>query len=519
MPMPDSSAPPRSLDAWLERLDGAQLPVSARQREQLRRELQRADRPLHTIAQRLQTCPALTLALLREANRHGTGPLGGTTEHLESALVRLGVNRAEAILLGLPERSASTLPPALIQLLQISQHAQHQAAGLFASRMARLEGEILCASQLFLAPLWALTQAFPDLLQRWEARVLGEHQPARAVEQDLFGVPLVELSLALARRWRLPEAVILGYQALCRERDTLIQCLRLARRPGANPLQHLQDDNPELLRWLTRPTLSALLANALALAAQHAWDDARSLRWQRLTALYLDLPLERLQTRVHCLAVDSARLLPAGPAWHPALALLWPTGSRRPPAAEPPSLLSSFFRPEEWRRLCERFSQQPSAFLNLPHLLASAAQVLELCGLQRFALLFSDRQGQLIALHQHGLPPRTPRLQADPGRWPLLPQLVAQSVLVHVSPQRNAGLCRKLPPDIREQFDERHMIMRGFDLGGRNSLVLFGDQHGMPFSDRQLELLEKTARVIERGTLTFGRRAMQASVADSPSPS
>lgn len=516
MPIPDSSAPPRSLDAWLERLDDAQLPVSGRQRQQLRRELQRADCPLPIIAQRLQTCPALALALLREANRHGSGPLGGNSEHLESALVRLGLDRAEAILLALPERSARTLPPALIQLLHISQHAQHQAAGLFANRMARLEGEILCASQLFLAPFWALTQAFPDLLQRWEARVVGEHQPARAVEQDLFGVSLVELGLALARRWRLPEAVILGYQTLCRERTMLIQCLRLARRPGTNPLQRLQDDNPELLRWLTRPVLSTLLANALVLAAQHAWDDARSLRWQRLTALYLDQPLEHLQTHIHCLAVESARLLPTGPAWHPAQALLWPAGSRRPPAVEPPSLLSSFFRPQEWRRLCERFGQEPSAFLNLPHLLASAAQVLELCGLQRFALLFSDRQGQLIALHQHGLPPRTPRLQADPGRWALLAQLIAQPVLVHVSPQRNTGLCRRLPPDIREHFDERHMVMRGFDLGGRNSLVLFGDQHGMPFSDRQLELLEKTARVIERGMLTFGRRAVQASITDKP---
>lgn len=516
MPMPDPSAPPRSLDAWLERLDATSLPISDRQREQLHRELRRGDRPLRIIAQRLQTCPALTLALLREANRHAPGPLGSDSEHLESALVRLGLSRAATILQELPERNATTLPPALIQLLLISQHAQHQAAGLFATRMARLEGEILCASLLFLAPFWALAQAFPDLLQRWEARVIGEHQPARTVEQDLFGVPLVELGLALARRWRLPEAVILGYQALGQERDALIRCLRLARRPGTHPLQRLQDEDSEQLRWLTRPSHSALFANALALAAHSAWDDARSLRWQRLTALYLDLPLARVQTQTHGLAADSARLLPAGPAWHPAQALLWPAGCRRPPPPEPPSLLSSFFRPEQWSRLCERFSQQPSAFANLPHLLASAAQALELCGLQRFALLCTDRQGQLIALHQQGLPPRTPRLKADPGHWPLLPQLIAQSVLVHVSPQRNAGLCRKLPPAIREQFDGRHMVMRGFDLGGRNGLVLFGDQHGMPFSDRQLELLEKTARVIERGTLAFGRRGAPATAAAVP---
>ncbi|HLT03912.1 MAG TPA: HDOD domain-containing protein [Pseudomonas sp.] len=514
MPMPDPSTPPRSLNGWLERLDGVNLPLSRRQREQLCHELRHGERPLRVIAPRLQTSPAVTLALLREANRQSPGPLGGAVEHVEGALVRLGLERAEAILRDLPERSAATLPPSLIQLLVISQHAQHQAAGLFASRMARLENEIHCASLLFLAPLWALAQAYPDLPLRWAARVLGERQPAQLVERDLLGVSLPELCLALARRWRLPEGVTFSYQLLHRERDNLIRCMRLARRPGARPLQRLQDEDPELLRWLTRPANSALLANALALTAHFSWDDARALRWQRLSALYLEQPLDRLQARLHSLAADSARLLPNGPAWHPAQALLWPAGSRRPPAPEPPSLLSSFFRPEEWRRLCDRFTQQPSAFANLPHLLASAAQALALCGLQRFVLMFSDRQGQLIALHQQGLAPRTPRLKADPGHWPLLPQLVAQPVLVHVSPQRNPGLGQRLPPAIREQFDDRHLVMRGFNLGGRNSLVLIGDQHGMPFSDRQLELLEKTARVIERGTLAFGKRPADTATPD-----
>lgn len=510
MPMPDPSALPRSLDAWLVRLDGAALPLSNRQREQLCQDLRHGTRSLSWIAARVQSSPAATLALLREANRQPAGPLGGTVEHVEGALIRLGLARAEALVQALPERSATTLPAPLLQVLVISQHAQHQAAGLFASRMARMQNEILCASLLFLAPLWALAQACPDLLQRWAARVIGERQPARAVEQELFGVPLHTLCLALAQRWRLPEGVVLGYQALGRDSDSLIRCLRLARRPGHRPLQRLQDDAPELLRWLTRPTNSALFANALAWSAQNSWDDARCLRWQRLTALYLNEPLDQLQRRIHALSVDSARLLPAGPAWHPAQALLWPAGTRMPPAPEPPSRLSSFFRPEEWRRLCNHFSQQPSAFANLPHLLASAAELLTLCGLQRFALMFTDRQGQLIALHQQGLPAGTPRLTADPGRWPLLPQLVTQSVLVPVSPQRNPGLSKKLPPAIRERFDERHLVMRGFALGGRNSLVLIGDQQGMPFSDRQLELLEKTARVIERGLLAFASRTAQA---------
>lgn len=312
MPIPDTSAPPRTLDAWLHCLDATCPPISERQREQLRQELQRSDRPLWAIAQRLQSSPAFTLALLREANRQPPGPLGGPVEHIESALTRLGLDRAEVILKALPQRSASTLPASLVQLLLISQHAQHQAAGLFATRMPRLANEIHCASLLFLAPFWAIAQAFPDLPQRWAARVVGERQAAHVVERDLFGVPLLDLALALARRWRLPEGVILGYQALRHEREPLIRCLRLARRPGVKPLERLQETDPQLLRWLTRPTQSALLVNALVVSAHHAWDDRRSLRWQRITALYLGTPLDRLQRKF----TNWQRTAPA--CWQPA---------------------------------------------------------------------------------------------------------------------------------------------------------------------------------------------------------
>src|SRR5690606_40268289 len=107
MPMPDPSTPPRSLNGWLERLDGVNLPLSRRQREQLCHELRHGERPLRVIPPRLQTSPAVTLALLREANRQWPGPPGGAVEHVEAAPVRLGLDRAQARLRVLPERPAA----------------------------------------------------------------------------------------------------------------------------------------------------------------------------------------------------------------------------------------------------------------------------------------------------------------------------------------------------------------------------------------------------------------------------
>ncbi|MCP5854335.1 hypothetical protein NL323_30815, partial [Klebsiella pneumoniae] len=54
----------------------------------------------------------------------------------------------------------------------------------------------------------------------------------------------------------------------------------------------------------SRETL--LLANNLALAAQVGWDNPHLLRWQLLTALYLQTTLEDVQQQVHQQAAASA---------------------------------------------------------------------------------------------------------------------------------------------------------------------------------------------------------------------
>jgi hypothetical protein len=508
-PLPDSTLPPQSLDAWIKHLDGVALPITPQIRRDLLLALHRPNSSLREIAQAMLSSPALVLALLRAANRRPTSSLAEPADSLETALARLGLRRAEALLLELPVLRAEHTPLPLRQLQLISQHARQQASGLFVPALPHLSQEVQWNSLLFLAPFWTLAMAQPDLLLRWAARVFGERRPARQVELELFGVPLVTLGQALVRHWRLSSWIAQGYQTLDEECALLIHALRLARAPVQQPQQAL-DATPPLRHWLNRPANSVLFSNALALAAHQAWDDHHSLRWQRLSGLFLQLPLEQVQQHSHRQAVISARQLQTESLqtlWHPAQALVWPPGCRRRPAAESAAKLSSFFQREDWQRACGQLLQQPSPCANLPQLVNGAANALHTCGLRRSALLVADRQGQLIAQHQAGLAPNSPRLKLDPGRSALLNHLIERPQLLHISPENFGQYAAQLPPLLLLNFPDRHLLLGTFGLNGRGVLLLVADQHGVPFSATQLRLIEKTTRCVERALLTFSQRA------------
>lgn len=226
--MPKPTPYPRTLRDWLKQLDSQLLPASIDSQQTLRRALADSNRSMRELADLLQGCPALALSVLREANRKSNG-LSEQTESLEAAISRLGIKRTEDLLNALPALPEQELPKALRQIQLISQHASHQASGLFASRLARLWQEVHWGSLLFLAPIWTLLAAHPELFEAWEQRVLVKGEAASKVEQELLGVPLLQLCLALSKQWHLPEWIVQGYRLLVSERRLLVKALHIAR--------------------------------------------------------------------------------------------------------------------------------------------------------------------------------------------------------------------------------------------------------------------------------------------------
>lgn len=492
--MPSPEIVPRTLDAWLCELDHVRLPISRGEQLALQRVLMNDHLSLRDVAIRLQQSPTFALALVREATQ---GRLESVTT-IEAALRRLGLGRALTLLQNLDVRPEEEISTALRQVQLVSLHALQQAEGLFGTRLARLAGDIQLASLLFLAPLWPIAEAFAPQLQEWEQRVLRGRESAAKVEQALFGTDLRNLCQALAEHWRLPEWIELGYRLLGSDRRRLVQALHIAH-DNLHPLhqQQMLDDNQPLRRWLTQPANTILLANGIAVAGHSDWQDVHSLRWQRLTGLYLNLPLDAVQSLVHQQAAASARQHAQPGLWHPAQMLVW-TDPDAPNAADPADVGVPASQALSWQQHCERL-RQPAQFSNAVQLLDCARDALVACGVRRLLLLVANREhSQLLMQQSHGLTPSPHQTRISCQNHEILRRLLQKPSRLKLDAESYERLAGHLPEALTRLFDQPPLLLQSLASGDRVRLILVAE---WPIQSSNLETeaaLTQALRDIER---------------------
>jgi HD-like signal output (HDOD) protein len=499
---------PTTLEGWVKLLDGVHLPVPQDSHDRVCRAIADNRSSLRDIAELMQDSPALALSVIREANRYTHGSMTEPAENLEIAINRLGLKRTEELLARLPVEPSSQIPVALRQLQLISQHATQQANGFFANRLARLWQDIHWGSLLFLSPFWPLALAHPQLLEEWELRVIHKGESARKVEKQLFGVRLLEIGQALADIWRLPIWVQQGYRLLLTEQRELVKVLRIAR-DSDHPLrqQNRLDDDPTLRRWLNQPANTVLLANGLALSAQHAWDSPHSERWQYLTSLYLQMPMNEVQQQLHQQATNSARHHGMPDLWHPAESLIWPWGMNRKHAALLPAPAPTTEDLAKWRKQCAELLVEPSRFTNAMHLTISARDTLVACGMRRVMILMADRTHANLRVHQTaGLPKEAAGQNFLVSQSAVLQRLLSQQAQVRLTPANNAQFSALLPASLRSRFSGEHLLLRSLVNNGRVIMIVVADQGGGPFSEITVQAFGKTAQCIEKALHNFSKR-------------
>lgn len=499
---------PDTLEGWIKLLDAVRLPVPQTSHDRVCKAIADSRSSMRDIAELMQDSPALALSVIREANQHTHGSMTEPAENLEIAINRLGLKHTEALLARLPALPQEEIPVALRQLQLISQHATQQANGLFASRLARLWQDIHWGSLLFLSPLWPLALTHPQLLEEWELRVIHKSESAGKVERELFGVRLLELCLALVETWHLPIWVRQGYRLLLNEQRVLVKVLHIARDSDHHLRQQQQlDADPALRRWLNQPANTVLLANGLALSAQHAWDSPHSLRWQYLTSLYLQMPLDELQQQSHQQAAQSARNHAMPDLWHPAEALLWPWNTRRIHRGQLPAAAPSAEDLVIWRKHCTELLAEPSRFTNALHLTTCARDALVACGMRRVMLLMADRSKDSLRVHQTaGLPKESAMLNLQVSQSTVLQRLLAQPAQIRLTPANNAQFSAHLPNSLRSQFGGEHLLLRSLSSNGRVVMLVVADQGGGPFSEITVQAFGKTAQCIEKALNSFTNR-------------
>ncbi|RON30850.1 HDOD domain-containing protein [Pseudomonas brassicacearum] len=499
---------PTTLEGWVKLLDGVRLPVPQASHDRVCKAIANSRSSLRDIAELIQDSPALALSVIREANRHTHGSMTEPAENLEVAINRLGLKRTEELLARLPAQPQSEIPIALRQLQLISQHATQQANGFFASRLARLWQDIHWGSLLFLSPLWPMALTHPQLLEEWELRVIHKGESARKVEMQLFGARLLEICRALVDIWRLPIWVQQGYRLLLNEQRELVKVLRIAR-DSDHPLrqQNRLDDDPTLRRWLNQPANTVLLANGLALSAQQAWDSPHSERWQYLTSLYLQMPMDEVQQQLHQQAANSARHHAMPDLWHPAVSLIWPWGMNRVHAGLLPAPAPTAEDLAKWRRQCAELLIEPSRFTNAMHLTTSARDALVACGMRRVMILMADRTHANLRVHQTaGLPKEVAGLNFVVSQSTVLQRLLSQQAQVRLTPDNNAQFSALLPASLRSQFGGEHLLLRSLVNNGRVIMIVVADQGGGPFSEITVQAFGKTAQCIENALHSFSHR-------------
>lgn len=502
-----SGQAPRTLEAWVKLLESVRIPVPKHSYDRVMAAINDNRRSLRDIAELMQDSPALVLSVMREANHPTNASQAEPAESLEIALNRLGLERSALLLKRLPALPMEDIPPVLRQFQMISQHASQQASGLFASRLARLWQEIHWGSLLFLSPLWPLALAHPKLLDTWELRVIHKGEDAAIVEQELFGVRIMALCQAVAQQWRLPQWVTQGYRLLLEEREQLAQVLNIARDEDLLNQQHRLDAEPGLRRWFNQPANTVLLANNLALAAQVGWDNPHLLRWQLLTALYLQTSLEDIQQQVHQQAAASARRHARLALFHPAEALIWPWHQRRPHPdmlAPPPPTADELAR---WRSLCQDLLAQPSPFTNTVHLAAQAREAVLACGMQRLLLLGLDRSNDCLRVQQAaGLAKEATSLVLPVAANKLLQKLMSKAGQLRITPENHTQFASLLPPPLRALFRGEHVLLRSLAVNDQVVMLLVADQGCRPLADISVQAFGKTSQCIERALWVFANR-------------
>lgn len=499
---------PSTLDAWVKQLNAVRLPIAQDSHERVCKAINDNRRSLREIAELMQDSPSLALSLIREANHHTHGSLSEPAESLEVAINRLGLTRTQELMERLPSLPTEEIPQAFRQIQLISQHAAQQASGLFANRLARLWQEIYWGSLLFLSPLWAMALTHPEQLEEWELRVIHKGECASKVEQKLFGVRLFEICRSLAQLWHLPAWVLQGYAVITDEQRTLVKVLHIAR-DNQHRLRQQQrlDTDPFLRRWLNQPANTVLLANGLALSAQQGWDTPHNLRWQYLTSLYLQIPLNELQQQVHQNAASSGRYHAMPDLWHPAEALVWPWDMRRVHRgllpAPPPSAQALVV----WRKHCGELLTEPSAFTNSMHLTTCARDALVASGMRRVILLMADKTSTTLRAHQvAGLPQAAFDLSLEVIHSPGLRRLLAQPSQIRLTPENNAQISAALPNNLRNLFPGEHLLLRSLSNNGRVVMLVLADQGGGPLSEITVQAFGKTAQCIEKALNSFTTR-------------
>lgn len=228
------------------------------------------------------------LALLRKANSMTRGPLSSDINTAESAAMMIGLHNLRAMPGKLPRvkvPAGNEIEQGYLQVVSRAYHAGYQAYEFACHRADMTPKEVFIAAFMHDIGKMALWLNGGDEMPRIQKLMIEEHMPVDEAQYVVLGFSLDELSLALARRWGLPEFV---------------------------------QDALQAEKAVNKRVLAVMLAAQLSRHAEKSWYSQETCDCLENIAEYLEMSFQSTVDLVHKNAVAAARETEHLGAWHAA---------------------------------------------------------------------------------------------------------------------------------------------------------------------------------------------------------
>lgn len=294
-----------ALAAWVKRLDQADLPALKANTGLMRQLAADENVDMSRLATLIESDPGLTLRLMRYINNLRHKHLRSEITTVRNALMMLGLTHVQQI----PQGLTSIEELDEVDSLRLRKHFSQALHAAYQARdWARITKDLI-ADELYLAALLhnlgetLLNLHAPQEMARVRDLMQQKQMEANEAEYVVFGFSIDQLTLELARLWRLPSLLI----------DSL---------HGENA-QH-------------KRVLNVMLAAHVAKAAEQGWYSPRTVKLVEQTADFLLSDTASTATLIHKNAVEAARNSAQLNVPHPAACLLIPAHvqaeEKRPPS-------------------------------------------------------------------------------------------------------------------------------------------------------------------------------------------
>lgn len=277
-----------AVDEWAAKLSDMVFPIFEKTATQLAEIDESSGGSMDRVCHDVLLDAGAVLALLRKANSMTRGPLASDVTTAENAAMMIGLHNLKSLPAKLPRiqvPAEDKFERGFLQIVSRAYHAGYQAYEFAARRADMTPKEVFVAAFMHDIGKMALWLNGGDEMLQIQKMVFEKHMPLDEAQYVVLGFSVDELSLALARRWGLPE---LAKDALHAEKAS----------------------NPRVL--------GIKLAVQLSRYAERSWYSEKACECIENIAEYLEMSYESTVSFVHDNAIKSARETEHIGVWHAA---------------------------------------------------------------------------------------------------------------------------------------------------------------------------------------------------------